>query len=73
MGRGRPFEHKDTLKGRGYRWSGGDGGKPRAWWIDLTEDAVSGEVAFLRQHVFGYEVEPLQRRVSAYDCYSERV
>ena len=70
---GAPFEHKDTLKGRGYRWSGGEDGKPRAWWIDLTEDAVNGEVAFLRQHVFGYEVEPLQRRVSAYDRYSERV
>ena len=25
---GAPFEHKDTLKGRGYRWSGGEDGKP---------------------------------------------
>ena len=70
---GAPFEHKDTLKGRGYRWSGGEDGRPRAWWIDLAEDALDGEVAFLREHVYGYEVEPLQRRVSAYDRYSERV
>lgn len=26
-----PFEHKDALKRRGYRWSGGDDGWSRAW------------------------------------------
>ena len=35
--------------------------------------ALDGEVAFLRQHVYGYKVEPLQRRVTAYDRYSGRV
>ena len=70
---GAPFEHKDTLKGRGYRWSGGEDGKPRAWWIDVAEGALADEVVFLRAHVYGYEVEPLRRRVSAYDRYSERV
>ena len=70
---GAPFEHKDTLKGRGYRWSDGEDGKPRAWWVDLAEPALEAESAFLRQHVYGYEVEPLQRRISAYDRYSERV
>ena len=70
---GAPFEQKDTLKGRGYRWSAGEDGQPRAWWIDLGEDALENKVAYLREHVFGHDLEPLQRRVSAYDRYSERV
>ena len=69
---GAPFEHKDSLKGRGYRWSGGDDGRPRAWWIDLVEEALDAELAFLREHVYGGHVEPLRRRVTAYDRYSER-
>jgi len=32
-----PFDLKDLLKGRGYRWSAGDDGAPRAWWTDVAE------------------------------------
>lgn len=64
---GASFEHEDTPKGRDYRWSGGEDGRPRAWWIDLAADALDEKVAFLRAHVFGYQVELLQRRVSADD------
>ena len=67
-----PFEQKDLLKARGYRWNGKENGAPRAWWIDVALDALDAEVRFLRDHVYGYEVEPLQRRITAYDRYSER-
>ena len=69
---GAPFEQKDVLKGRGYRWSGGEDGRPRAWWVDLAEEALEEEVSFLREHVYGGPVDPLRRRISAYDRYSER-
>ena len=70
---GAPFERKDLLKARGYRWSSGEDGRPRGWWIDLAEAALEAEIAVLRDQVYGAEVQPLTRRVTAYDRYSERV
>ena len=32
-----PFEMKDTLKKRGYRWSDGSDGRPRSWYVDVDE------------------------------------
>jgi len=32
-----PFELKDALKKRGYRWSDGTDGRPRSWYIDVDE------------------------------------
>lgn len=47
-----PFEQKDILKARGYRWSDGTGGAPRAWWKDVEEAASEAELAFLRNDVY---------------------
>lgn len=33
-----PFDLKDLLKGRGYRWSDGSDGRPKAWWTEVSED-----------------------------------
>lgn len=41
---GAPFEAKDVLKARGYRWSNGDGGGARAWWIDVDEATLEQEL-----------------------------
>jgi len=32
-----PFDRKDLLKGRGYRWSNGTNGCRRCWWRDVAE------------------------------------
>ncbi len=70
---GAPFEHKEALKARGYRWSRGEDGRPRAWWRDLTErNALDAEISHLREYVCGPEYEAAVRRVSAFDRYSER-
>lgn len=66
------YEHKDRLKARGYRWSGGDDGRPRAWWVDVDEAGRAGEIAYLHEEVYGCEVDLLQRRITAHDRYSER-
>lgn len=47
---GAPFEAKDALKGRAYRWDN-DG---RVWWTTLAgDDALHAEVQWLKTHVYG--------------------
>lgn len=33
-----PFEMKDHLKARGYKWSDGSEGRPKAWWAEIDEE-----------------------------------
>ena len=44
---GAPFEAKDSLKGRGYRWQDGSGGANKHWWKEIPEEILSEEKAFL--------------------------
>jgi DNA polymerase-3 subunit epsilon len=67
-----PFDLKDILKARGYRWNGEGNGAPRAWFIDVTEVARAGEEAFLKAEIYRGEIDLLVRRIDAYDRYSER-
>lgn len=70
---GAPFERKDDLRRRGYRWSAGDDGRPRAWWTEVDEAALEEEETFLSAEIYGRPVEPLKRRVTAFDRWSDRV
>jgi DNA polymerase-3 subunit epsilon len=67
-----PFDLKDQLKARGYRWNAEAGGGPRAWYIDVAETARDAEVAFLQAEIYRGEIDPLTRRVDAYDRFSRR-
>lgn len=65
-----PFETKDLLKGRGYRWNA----EAKVWWVDVAEDALGEEEAWLREHVYGGRLPTLpQRRIDASLRYSARV
>lgn len=44
---GAPFEAKDGLKARGYRWHDGTIGPNRHWWKDIREEDLAEEKAFL--------------------------
>ena len=46
--KGLPFEKKEFVKARGYRWSDGKNGSPRAWWIDTIDKTE--ELDFLSDH-----------------------
>ena len=47
---GAPFEAKDKLKSRGYRWDG----EGRVWWCSLaSDDLLDAECAWLRAEVYG--------------------
>src|SRR4051794_5958547 len=41
-----PFELKDSLKRRGYRWNDGSDGRPKSWFIDVDETALKDEIRF---------------------------
>jgi DNA polymerase-3 subunit epsilon len=70
---GAPFEFKDVLKARGYRWNAEHGGAPRAWYIDVDEAGREAELSFLSREIYQREVAPLTKRIDAHDRFSDRV
>ncbi|GHD20605.1 DNA polymerase III subunit epsilon [Tianweitania populi] len=61
-----PFDMKDHLKARGYRWSDGSDGRPKAWWIEVDEDLYDDELHYLRTEIYRWdEAEPLTIRLTA--------
>jgi DNA polymerase-3 subunit epsilon len=67
-----PFDLKNILKARGYRWNGDGNPNPRAWYIDVDEDVRDQELEYLRTDIYQREVEPLVRLISAYERFSDR-
>lgn len=68
-----PFEFKDVLKARGYRWNGEGNGKPRSWYLDVTDAEKDAEISYLQSEIYRYDVEIQTVRVTAYDRFSSRV
>ncbi|PVE21360.1 DNA polymerase III subunit epsilon [Microvirga sp. KLBC 81] len=66
---GSPFEMKDALKKRGYRWNDGKDGRLRCWFIDVAEDAYEAELKFLRQEIYRRDVEPYTQRFTAFERF----
>ncbi|MDI7864978.1 3'-5' exonuclease [Rhizobiaceae bacterium n13] len=64
-----PFELKDQLKGRGYRWSDGTYGRPKAWWTEVSEVDLDDELSWLRSEIYRYEANPPLRRLTAFDRF----
>ena len=68
-----PFEKKDVLKQRRYRWSNGDGNQAKAWHTSVTAAELEAEETWLRETVYdggkGWKVD----RLDAKSRYSEGV
>ena len=69
-----PFDRKDNLKGRGYRWHSGDDGQPKAWALTLVAEAnrLQDELNWLRNEVYK---APIRLRLDTLDArsrYTER-
>jgi DNA polymerase III subunit epsilon len=62
-----PYESKDLLKARGYRWSNPQTDKHKAWFIELTEDKVSEEINYLRSNIYGSSA--INIPVEIFDAY----
>lgn len=67
-----PFDAKDRLKARGYRWNGDNPAHPRAWYVDVAENEREAELEFLRTEIFRREVELPMRKISALERFSDR-
>jgi DNA polymerase-3 subunit epsilon len=71
--RGAPFVLRESLKKRGYRWSDGKDGRPRAWFADVQNETLNAEVGFLRRQVYGRDDIAVDvRRLTAFERYSAR-
>ncbi|MGO4525073.1 3'-5' exonuclease [Microvirga sp. 2MCAF35] len=66
---GSPFDMKDNLKKRGYRWNDGTNGRPKSWFIEIAEDAYEAEMKFLRQEIYRRDVEPFTQRITAFERF----
>jgi len=67
-----PFDLKDVLKRRGYRWSDGGDGRPRSWYVDIDESKLDDEIAFLKSEIYLRDVEPRLQTLTAFDRFSVR-
>ncbi len=53
-----PYDTKDLLRARGYKWSNNQTEKYRAWSIELTEEKVAEEISYLRSNIYdGYSID----------------
>ncbi|MBR0868085.1 3'-5' exonuclease [Bradyrhizobium sp. YCK136] len=68
-----PFDLKDMLKKRGYRWSDGADGRPKSWYIDVDEVHQLAEIEFLRKTIYLQDVDPRIQTMSAMNRFSNRV
>ncbi len=53
-----PFDTKDLLKARGYRWDG----SRRHWWREVTEGELDDEIEWSLRNVYGGKARPRYRR-----------
>ena len=67
-----PFDLKDALRARGYRWNPEGSGAPKAWFIDVDEAEMEAELSFLRREIYQRDIELLTRKITAYDRFSDR-
>jgi len=71
---GAPFDRKDVLKKRGYRWSPGENGKRKAWYKDLSEDELEEEMKYLNDSIYTRAVGVLPTdKFNAKIRYSKRL
>lgn len=65
-----PFEMKDHLKARGYRWSDGSDGRPKSWWVEVADDMLGDELRYLRAEIYRWpDADPPIRRLTALERF----
>jgi DNA polymerase-3 subunit epsilon len=71
---GAPYDKKDTLKQRGYRWSDGSGTDSKGWWTSVPEHLEHEELAYLAEEIYpGGRTESVEiKRIDAYGRFSVR-
>lgn len=68
---GAPFDEKEKLKQRGYRWRPDDLPNGKVWWTIV--DDQQAEVDWLRSEVYKHDAVIPVQKVSALERYSDRL
>lgn len=71
---GAPFDKKDVLKLRGYRWNDGSRGGTKGWWVTVSREHEAEELAFLAKEIYpgGNTTAVEISRIDAYARFSVR-
>ena len=69
---GAPYDLKDELKKRRYRWNDGSEGRPKAWNIEIDEKSLEAEMKYLREDIYGRNVNLLAQQITALTRFSNR-
>ena len=67
-----PYDLKEVLKSRGYRWSNGAAGSLKSWYIDLDEIRRDVEIKFLREEIYQRDVDIRIVKSTARERFSVR-
>jgi DNA polymerase-3 subunit epsilon len=67
-----PFELKDQLKKRGYRWSAGTDGGRKSWYVDVDATLIETELRFLRTEIYGRDLDLSVEELDAFSRFSNR-
>jgi len=71
---GAPFDKKDILKQRGYRWNDGSQGGSKAWWVSVPTVLENEELTWLASEVYSDSSADRVEisRINALDRFSVR-
>lgn len=70
---GSPYESRELLKQRGYRWFAGGAGRPKCWFRDVPEADADAEYAWLEGEIYGRPMNrPPAELLDARTRYSAR-
>lgn len=69
-----PFDKKDLLKQRGYRWNDGSNNTAKCWWISIPESKEQEELSYLATAIYpkGYADSVEVKRILPVDRFSIR-
>lgn len=69
-----PYEHKDDLKSRGYRWYDPSKGRVKAWGITRPQAGVDEELQYLSKNIYKNRPADIRRvPIDAFNRFSTRI
>jgi DNA polymerase-3 subunit epsilon len=70
---GAPFDLKEELKRRKYKWNDGSDGRPKSWFIDVNEKLLGAELEYLRKEIYRRDVDLNFQTMDALTRFSSRI
>ncbi|MBT7402144.1 MAG: hypothetical protein HN774_13355, partial [Bacteroidetes Order II. Incertae sedis bacterium] len=68
---GAPYDLRETLKQRKYKWRPAELPNGKVWWIATSDP--EGEIAWLREEIYDRDVAIPTHAITAFNRYSDRL